>query len=72
MRTRLTLVADLHRGDRVRVDGRTYTIARIVDREDDTSTRRLILSSGRDAPVPTLVKHVWDVLPRLVPEEAAR
>ena len=72
MRTRLTLVADLHRGDRVRVDGRTYTIARIVDREDDTSTRRLILSSGRDAPVPTLVKHVWDVLPHLVSERTTR
>lgn len=70
MRAKLTLVTDLHRGDRVRVDGRPYMIARII--EDDPSTRRLILSSGHDVPVPTLVTHVCDVLPRLVSERAPR
>lgn len=35
MRTRLTLVVDLRRGDRVRVDGRPCTIVRISSDPDN-------------------------------------
>lgn len=72
MRTRLTLVVDLRRGDRVRVDGRPRTIVRIGSDPDDLSRLCLLLSSGRGLPDHAIIRRAWQTLPLLVPEVAAR
>ena len=72
MRTRLTLVVDLRRGDRVRVDGHPCTIVRISSDPDDLSRLCLLLSSGRGLPEHSIIRRAWETLPLPVPEGAAR